>query len=84
MTKEKKDKENIKRIPVPECGYFLGTIYFYLTEGCNLKCRHCWINPPFESGENAGKFPYLDFELFKDICRQGRELGMHSVKLTGG
>jgi SynChlorMet cassette radical SAM/SPASM protein ScmF len=87
MTKqnETKNKEkNERKIPVPECGYFLGTIYFYLTEGCNLKCRHCWINPPFESEKGAKNFPFVDFELFKDICRQGKELGMHSVKLTGG
>ena len=30
------------------------------------------------------QFPYVDFELFKDIIRQGKELGMSSVKLTGG
>ena len=75
--------DNTPKIPVPECGYFLGTIYFYLTEGCNLKCRHCWINPPHESGEKK-KYPFLDFEHFKDICQQGKKLGMHSVKLTGG
>ena len=79
----KTDKKNDNQIPVPECGFFLGTIYFYLTEGCNLKCRHCWINPPHESGEKK-KHPYLDFELFKDIIKQGKALGMSSVKLTGG
>ncbi len=73
-----------KKIKTPECGYFLNMIYFYLTEGCNLRCRHCWINPPYESGKEAGKFPYVSLELFKDICEQGMELGMRSVKLTGG
>ena len=28
--------------PVPP----LNTLYFYLTEGCNLRCRHCWLEPP--------------------------------------
>lgn len=69
-------------IPRPQCGYYLNTIYFYLTEGCNLKCRHCWIAPKFQS-KNA-KWPSLDFELFKDIVKQGKELGMTGVKLTGG
>ena len=23
----------------------LSTIYFYITDGCNLRCRHCWITP---------------------------------------
>ena len=83
MTKEKK-QEKTKKIQVPECGCYLNTIYFYITEGCNLRCRHCWINPPHEPGKQAGKFPYVDIELFKDIIRQGKELGMSSVKLTGG
>lgn len=69
-------------IATPRCGYFLNTIYFYLTEGCNLKCRHCWIAPKFQD-KNA-KWPALDFELFKDIIRQGKALGMGGVKLTGG
>ena len=76
MTKKKKE------IPLPECGYHLGTIYFYLTEGCNLKCRHCWIAPKFQTEETI--WPSLDFELFKDIIKQGKELGLSSVKLTGG
>lgn len=70
------------KISVPQCGYYLNTIYFYLTEGCNLKCRHCWIAPKYQSKD--AKWPALEFELFKDIIRQGRELGMSSVKLTGG
>ncbi len=70
------------KLPVPQCGYRLNTIYFYLTEGCNLKCRHCWIAPKYQSKD--AKWPALDFELFKSIVRQGRELGMSNVKLTGG
>jgi molybdenum cofactor biosynthesis enzyme MoaA len=70
------------KIPVPLCGYYLNTIYFYLTEGCNLKCRHCWIAPKYQSKD--AKWPALDFELFKNIVRQGKELGMSNAKLTGG
>jgi SynChlorMet cassette radical SAM/SPASM protein ScmF len=78
MTEQKTEN----KIAMPRCGYFLNTIYFYLTEGCNLKCRHCWIAPKFQD-KNA-KWPALDFELFKDIIRQGKALGMSGVKLTGG
>ncbi|HJO93531.1 MAG TPA: SynChlorMet cassette radical SAM/SPASM protein ScmF [Victivallales bacterium] len=82
MEKEMENKQVNNQPKVPECGYFLNTIYFYLTEGCNLKCRHCWIAPKFEKGNPV--FPTLDFELFKDIIKQGKELGMSGVKLTGG
>ena len=83
MTDTTKATDTITKITPPECGYYLNTIYFYLTEGCNLKCRHCWIAPPFE-GAKEKKYPFLDFELFKDIIQQGKKLGLSGVKLTGG
>jgi SynChlorMet cassette radical SAM/SPASM protein ScmF len=67
-------KENIPR---------LNTIYFYLTEGCNCKCRHCWITPKFESG-GEGKWPYISVSAFKKVVEQGCRLGLSAVKLTGG
>ena len=76
-------EEKITEFKLPECGYPLSQIYFYMTEGCNLKCRHCWIEPKFQASGN-NKWPSIEFDLFKDICYQGRELGMNSVKLTGG
>jgi SynChlorMet cassette radical SAM/SPASM protein ScmF len=60
----------------------LQTIYFYLTEGCNLRCRHCWIEPPHQSGKR--QYAALDPDLFRHILRQARPLGLSSVKLTGG
>jgi len=62
--------------------YPLGSLYFYLTEGCNLACRHCWIAPRFQSAENV--YPSLPFDMLQDVVRQGKALGMGSVKLTGG
>ena len=73
----------IGKIPVPGCGFYLRSIYFYLTEGCNLNCRHCWINPSHEKS-NKRKYPYLALSVFKDVIQQGKELGLRSVKLTGG
>ncbi|MEQ8168448.1 MAG: SynChlorMet cassette radical SAM/SPASM protein ScmF [Candidatus Eremiobacterota bacterium] len=57
----------------------LNQIYFYLTKGCNLRCRHCWIEP-------VGKAQpvELDFELFKSVIEQAKPLGLSGVKLTGG
>ena len=60
----------------------LQTLYFYLTEGCNLRCRHCWIEPPHQSGKK--QYPALDPELFRHILEQAKPLGLTSVKLTGG
>ena len=60
----------------------LATIYFYLTEGCNLRCRHCWIEPPHQSSKR--QYPALDPEIFRHILEQAKPLGLSTVKLTGG
>ncbi|NQT29984.1 MAG: SynChlorMet cassette radical SAM/SPASM protein ScmF [Candidatus Saganbacteria bacterium] len=62
--------------------FSLNCIYFYLTEGCNLKCRHCWIQPKYQ-GEGK-QYPSLNFETFKSIIQQAKPLGLSSVKFTGG
>lgn len=74
--------ETQKEPQTPACGYILNQIYFYLTQGCNLKCRHCWIAPKYQTGERI--WPSVDLELFKDIIDQGMDLGLSGVKLTGG
>jgi SynChlorMet cassette radical SAM/SPASM protein ScmF len=60
----------------------LNQIYFYLTEGCNLRCRHCWIAPKYQ-GEGTS-YPALDLDLFKTIIEQAKPLGLTGIKLTGG
>jgi SynChlorMet cassette radical SAM/SPASM protein ScmF len=60
----------------------LDDIYFYLTKGCNLACRHCWIAPGFDP--NGDKSPFLPVDLFETVIREAKPLGLSSVKLTGG
>lgn len=60
----------------------LRTIYFYLTEGCNLACRHCWMGPRFDPA--GDRYPTLPVESFETAIREAKPLGLASVKLTGG
>jgi SynChlorMet cassette radical SAM/SPASM protein ScmF len=60
----------------------LESIYFYLTEGCNLACKHCWINPPLES--ESLKYGVLRIDLLKKAIEEAMPLGLRSIKLTGG
>lgn len=62
--------------------YPLHSLYFYLTEGCNLRCRHCWIAPAYQPAERT--YPALELNLFGSIIQQAKPLGLKSVKLTGG
>jgi SynChlorMet cassette radical SAM/SPASM protein ScmF len=79
-----KNKEfEINTSDLEEGVHSLNTIYFYLTEGCNCKCRHCWITPKYEAGGD-GKWPYIALPVFKKVIEQGRRLGVSSIKLTGG
>lgn len=62
--------------------YPLNRIYFYLTEGCNLACRHCWLAPKFDP--QGDRFARLPVELFEQAIREAKPLGLQGVKLTGG
>ena len=58
----------------------LSEIYLYLAGTCNLRCRHCWIDPGF--GTEAQRF--LPWSELRRIFVEARELGLRAVKLTGG
>lgn len=60
----------------------LNLLYFYLTEGCNLACRHCWLAPRLDTV--GTRYPSLPVELFETAIREARPLGLSGVKLTGG
>jgi SynChlorMet cassette radical SAM/SPASM protein ScmF len=62
--------------------YPLEQIYFYLTEGCNLACRHCWLSPKLQTEENT--YPMLSVDIFRSVVEQAIPLGLKRVKLTGG
>jgi len=73
--------EEIKQ-DITENKYKLNQIYFYLTEGCNLACRHCWIAPKYQTAEHS--YPSLDLDLFHSILRQAKAMHVPAIKLTGG
>jgi SynChlorMet cassette radical SAM/SPASM protein ScmF len=60
----------------------LNQLYFYLTEGCNLKCRHCWLAPKYDP--TATRYNVLPVTLFEKAILEGKSLGLRGVKLTGG
>ncbi len=67
---------------LPEGVPNLNTFYFYLTHGCNLACRHCWLAPEFQKNGRTGG--HLDFEILKQAVEEAIPLGLSSAKLTGG
>jgi len=60
----------------------LATVYLYYSSGCNLACRHCWIDPEFITQGNSKTDLSLDkLTAALDECIP---LGLRSVKITGG
>lgn len=79
MTRAQNDKDHeTRQDSFPQIGY----IYFYLTKGCNLACRHCWLAPKFDPTGN--RYPSLPVELFETAIQEAKPLGLKGVKLTGG
>jgi SynChlorMet cassette radical SAM/SPASM protein ScmF len=60
--------------------YQLSSLYLYLADQCNLSCRHCWISPGFSQDRKDG----ISIEYLKKAILEAKELGLQSVKLTGG
>jgi SynChlorMet cassette radical SAM/SPASM protein ScmF len=71
---------NEETVPIPVRK--LNSLYFYLTEGCNLACRHCWLAPRLDAA--GDRYPVLPVELFETAIREAKPLGLNGVKLTGG
>ncbi|HPC33401.1 MAG TPA: radical SAM protein [Syntrophales bacterium] len=59
----------------------LTNLYLYLSERCNLRCRHCWVCPaaPGEGEERTAALADL-----KRAIGTAKALGLGRVKLTGG
>jgi SynChlorMet cassette radical SAM/SPASM protein ScmF len=72
----------VEKLQLPEGVPPLVSYYVYLTGGCNLACRHCWISPTFQ--RNGGTGGHLDYQLFELAIEEGLPLGLSNVKLTGG
>jgi SynChlorMet cassette radical SAM/SPASM protein ScmF len=61
----------------------LTTFYLYLSTGCNLACRHCWITPSFVNGKPSPA-DCLDIGLLRAAVAEAKPLGLSHAKLTGG
>jgi len=69
-------------VQLPEGVPALTTFYLYISGGCNLACRHCYIAPLFDPTGKKGDYVRLD-HVAKAIA-EAKPLGLRSAKLTGG
>ena len=69
-----------RRMHAQSPSYPLASLYLYLSDQCNLSCRHCWISPGFSQGATNG----IPLEHLKKTILEAKTIGLQSVKLTGG
>jgi len=55
----------------------LSCVYFYISGGCNLSCRHCWITPDSAAHD-------MDTAGVRHALHQCKDAGVSIIKLTGG
>jgi SynChlorMet cassette radical SAM/SPASM protein ScmF len=65
----------------PRCGYPLHNLYLYMSEDCNLACRHCW-----QSARPTGQRPpaRVPVDVYLRIVDEAIPLGLGYVKISGG
>ncbi|MHB1351521.1 MAG: radical SAM protein [Desulfobulbaceae bacterium] len=74
------DRESLD---LPEGVPPLRSFYLYLSNSCNLSCRHCWISPRFTSGQpDPGDI--IDVEALRGAITEAKPMGLTTIKLTGG
>lgn len=77
-------KEDLDPPPdLPEGVPPLRSFYLYLSDSCNLACRHCWITPRLVNGRpDPGEI--INVQALRAAIAEAKPLGLRHVKLTGG
>lgn len=74
---------SMEELDLPEGVPPLRAFYLYLTAGCNLACKHCWIVPRYVDGEpDPGEV--IDVDDLRAAVAEARPMGLANCKLTGG
>jgi SynChlorMet cassette radical SAM/SPASM protein ScmF len=70
-------------LDLPEGVPPLRAFYLYMSNSCNLACRHCWITPRSVNGE-PDPGDVIDVEALRDAVQEAKPMGLSNAKLTGG
>ncbi len=68
--------------PFKPSGSCLGRLDIELTERCNNRCVHCYINQPED--DQKIKAEEMETGFVQDILKQAADLGCLTVRFTGG
>ena len=74
LPKPEKSQPKEAKLDLPEGVPPLRSFYLYMTNGCNLCCKHCWVNPTYEKGTPTPG-DYIDFEQLKHAVEVAKTIG---------
>ncbi len=77
------EMDNNANLNLPDGAPPLKTFYLYLSDSCNLRCRHCWVTPTYVNGKPTPG-AVVDTGQLKRAVREGKTLGLSGAKFTGG
>jgi SynChlorMet cassette radical SAM/SPASM protein ScmF len=75
--------DTLPPLDLPEGVPPLRAFYLYMSNSCNLACRHCWITPRFVNGK-PDPGDVIDVEALRDAVQEAKPMGLSNAKLTGG
>jgi len=68
-------------MPVTGSAPNLSSLFFHVTNDCNQQCIHCWVDAGYAARKTGS---LLSADECATLVRQACELGLQSVKVTGG
>jgi len=71
-----------QKLDLPQGVPPLRSLYLYITDSCNLACRHCWITPSYRQDGEGGK--HIKLSYVKKAVQEAKPMGLHTIKVTGG
>jgi SynChlorMet cassette radical SAM/SPASM protein ScmF len=77
------EEDGNESLSLPEGVPPLRSFYLYLSNCCNLACRHCWISPRLIK-KQPGPGDVIDVKALRAALEEAKPLGLSFVKLTGG
>jgi len=62
----------------------LTTLYIHLTNYCNMRCKHCWVDACYASEHISTSYTTLMLDHLKQAILQAIPLGLQDVLIGGG
>lgn len=74
------EDETIERVVLPDMGKGVREITFEITNGCNLRCVHCYA----DSDNRSSSKDTVTEEKWKELLDEAKTIGTTNIQISGG